>query len=346
MSFSSRKNSILPHIISLLVSVIIATAMWYTVSVRDRIEAQFEVTINYVGIPKNLIVTDGLINKVTVRMRGPQTLLRGVENQRLNQKIDLSMIKKGVTIVPLSTERLAAYYRAFEVLDVQPPRIVVNADLVVERSVPVQPVITSSLRSGVLTVENVVVTPPQVILTGPESVVSEISSLRLPVIVDPKAAGMSVDQTLPLDSPGLVSVNPRTVRVTYTITSGRVEVTRNYKVQITSERPSRYTVEPAEIPLTVEVPEALVKSTSYLTSLKVNASPPVDLEPGVPAEVELHYMIPDGMIVRNRPKTVLMTLKPDKNAVKAHKESGKTHKKDSGRDSSKDGSREDRHAKP
>ena len=135
MSFSSRKKSILPHIISLLVSVVIATAMWYTVSVRDRIEAQFEVNINYVGIPKNLIVTDGLINKVTVRMRGPQTLLRGIANQRLNQKIDLSMIKKGVTIVPLNTEHMAAYYRAFEVLDVQPPRIVVNADVVTAFSI-------------------------------------------------------------------------------------------------------------------------------------------------------------------------------------------------------------------
>lgn len=312
MSFSSRKKSILPHIISLLVSVIIATAMWYTVSVRDRIEAQVEVTINYVGIPKNLIVTDGLINKVTVRMRGPQTLLRGVENQRLNQKIDLSMIKKGVTIVPLNTERLAAYYRAFEVLDVQPPRIVVNADLVVERSVPVQPVITSSLRSGALTVENVVVSPSSVILTGPESVLSEITSLRLPVIVDPRSAGMSVDQTLPLDSPGLVSVNPRTVRVTYTITSGRVEAERTYRVQITAERPSHYTIEPREIPLKVEVPEALVKSTSYLNSLKITASPPVDLQPGVPTQVELHYIIPDGMIVHEKPDTAMITLKPDK----------------------------------
>ncbi len=308
MSFSSRKKSILPHIISLLVSVVIATAMWYTVSVRDRIEAQFEVNINYVGIPKNLIVTDGLINKVTVRMRGPQTLLRGIANQRLNQKIDLSMIKKGVTIVPLNTEHMAAY-RAFEVLDVQPPRIVVNADVVVERSVPIQPIITSSLRSGALTVENVVVTPPQVILTGPESVLSEISSLRLPVIVDPKAAGMSVDQTLPLDSPGLVTVNPKSVRVSYTITSGRISLERKYRIQVTSEKPSDYVVEPREIQLKVEVPEALVKSSSYLSSLKVSAIPPVDIKPGVRTEVDLHYRIPDGMTLIERPERVFMTLK-------------------------------------
>lgn len=309
MSFSSRKKSILPHIISLLVSVVIATAMWYTVSVRDRIEVQFEVNINYVGIPKNLIVTDGLINKVTVRMRGPQTLLRGIANQRLNQKIDLSMIKKGVTIVPLNTEHMAAYYRAFEVLDVQPPRIVVNADVVVERSVPIQPIITSSLRSGALTVENVVVTPPQVILTGPESVLSEISSLRLPVIVDPKAAGMSVDQTLPLDSPGLVTVNPKSVRVSYTITSGRISLERKYRIQVTSEKPSDYVVEPREIQLKVEVPEALVKSSSYLSSLKVSAIPPVDIKPGVRTEVDLHYRIPDGMTLIERPERVFMTLK-------------------------------------
>ena len=309
MSFSSKKKNILPHVIAVLVSVLIATAMWYTVSVRDRIETQFEVSINYTGIPKNLIVTDGLINKVTVRMRGPQTLLRGINSQRLNQQIDLSMIKKGVTIVPLSTEHLAAYYRAFEVLDVQPPRIVVKADEVVERIIPVQPVITSPLRSGALTVENVVVSPPTVTLTGPESVISEINALRLPITLDPKLAGTTVSQSLPLDTPGLVTATPKNVQATYTITSRRSVIQRAYRVEIVSDKPARYRVSPREVKISVEVPDALARSNSYLSSVQLSVVPPATLEPGVPVSVPLNSRLPDGMSMVECPETVEITLR-------------------------------------
>ena len=298
MSFSSRKKSILPHIISLLVSVVIATAMWYTVSVRDRIEAQFEVNINYVGIPKNLIVTDGLINKVTVRMRGPQTLLRGIANQRLNQKIDLSMIKKGVTIVPLNTEHMAAYYRAFEVLDVQPPRIVVKADNLIERSVPVRAEIESPLRSGVLTVENVIVSPASVTLRGPESVLSDMSHVPLSITLDPNAAGTTVRQNLPLDTPSLVNAMPGSVEVQYTITSGRTVVTRQVRVEMEAQNAQNYAVEPETLELLVEVPEALAKNSSYLRKLGVIVVPP-PMEVGQSRQVDPRIRLPEGMTLLN-----------------------------------------------
>lgn len=80
--------------------VLAAVGMWYVVSVRDRLEAQVEVNIDYYGIPPNLVVTDGLISKITVRLRGPETLLRSIPQQRLTQAVDLSDIKKGVTVVP------------------------------------------------------------------------------------------------------------------------------------------------------------------------------------------------------------------------------------------------------
>lgn len=307
MSFSSKKKSLLPTLFSALVSVLVATAMWYTVSVRDRIEAQFEVSIDYTGIPKGLIVTDGLINKVVVRMRGPETLLRSLNTQHLNQQIDLSLIKKGVTIVPLTTERLAGYYRAFEVLDVQPPRLVVKADNVVEKAVAVQPVMSSPLKSGALTVEKVTVTPPMVTLWGPESVVSEIPNLRLPVVLDPKAAGTTVTQNLPLDSPGLVSVTPKSVRVTYTITSSRVNVDRRYRIKLDTQKPDQYTLTPKDVVLTVEVPDALARSSAYLNSLSVRVTPPTDLAPGETREITLRYVVPEGMSLRGHPETVKIT---------------------------------------
>lgn len=77
--------------------------------------------------------------------------------------------------------------RAFELVDVQPPRIVITADTLAERSVPIRAVLESPLRSGALTVENVTVSPASVTLRGPEGVISSINNLPLGIRLDPKA---------------------------------------------------------------------------------------------------------------------------------------------------------------
>lgn len=287
-----------PHLVSLLVAVLTAVGMWYVVSVRDRLEAQVEVNIDYYGIPPNLVVTDGLISKVLVRLRGPETLLRSIPQQKLTQAVDLSGIKKGVTIVPLSGENMGPAFRAFELVDVQPPRIVIKADTLMERSVPLRAIVDSPLRGGALTVENVSVSPATVVLRGPESVVSDISSLPLTIMLDPKAAGTTVHQTVTLDTPSLVTATPSSVRVQYTITSGRTVVSRRCKVELSVENRRFYDVEPEEINVLVEVPEALAKNARYLGELEVSVVPPA-LEPGQNAKVELRFRLPEGMTLLN-----------------------------------------------
>ena len=293
---SSENNGSLrraPHLLSLLVAVLAAVGMWYVVSVRDRLEAQVEVNIDYYGIPPNLVVTDGLISKITVRLRGPETLLRSIPQQRLTQAVDLSDIKKGVTVVPLGGDNLGPTFRAFELVDIQPPRIVIK-----ERSVPLRTIVDSPLRGGALTVENVSVSPATVVLRGPEDVVSDISSVPLTIMLDPKAAGTTVHQTITLDTPSLVTANPPSVRVQYTITSGRTVVSRRCKVELAGENRRQYTVEPEEVTVLVEVPEALAKSARYLGQLEVSVTPPA-LEPEQSKKVELRFRLPEGMTLLN-----------------------------------------------
>ena len=58
---SSRNSRKAPHLLSLFVAFAVAVGMWYVVSVRDRLEVQLEVGIEYNGIPPGLVVTDGLV---------------------------------------------------------------------------------------------------------------------------------------------------------------------------------------------------------------------------------------------------------------------------------------------
>lgn len=298
MSLSStKKKALVLHLLSIMLSVVIATALWYMVSIRDRIEMQIDVSIDYIGIPKNLIVTDGLIRTITVRLRGPEALLRGTSSSHPRQQIDLSHIKKGVTVVPFTAEKLSGYYRAFDVLDVQPPRIVVKADHVLERTMPVQPELISNLRKGAVTVTNIKITPSTVTVKGPESIVGDLSSIRLPLEIDTRQTGTVTQQALSLDAPGLVTVTPSNVQASYTITSRRIVVEQKYQVAIASEAPENYKIIPGEAVLKVDVPEALAKSRSYLNMLKLTVIPPADMDENETRELPVHLRIPDGMTV-------------------------------------------------
>ncbi len=283
-----------PHLASLLVAVLAAVSMWYVVSVRERLEAQLEVTLDYYGIPANLVITDGLVNKAVVRLRGPETLLRSATQGKLIQAVNLSHIKKGVTVVPLTTEHLGPVFRAFELIDVQPPRVVITADTLIERAVPVRLTVDSPLRNGALTVENAKVTPATVTLRGPESIIQGISHVPATIMADPKAAGSTVHLTITLDTPSLVTAVPPTVKVQYSITSGRTAVDQRCKVEISAENPRLYKVEPDELTLSVEVPEALAKNARYLGQLEATVSPP-DLDEGESSQVEVRFRLPEGM---------------------------------------------------
>ena len=285
-----------PQTISILIAVLAATGMWYVVSVRDRIEAQYEVYVDYHSVPQKLVITEGLVSKISIRLRGPETLLRSFGQRHRTQQVDLSTVKKGTTVVPLTPEEMSGDLRAFEIIDITPARIVVKADNLAERSVPVKPVVSSPLRSGALTVGDVSVSPSSVTIKGPESIVSDMSSIRLPIMLESKAAGTTVSQMINLDTPGLVTAVPSAVRVQYTMTSGRTAVSRRLRVAVSASNPEAYAVEPAEIDVVVEVPEALAKNAGWLSRLSVSAFPP-ELAPGESARVRLRFRPPEGMAV-------------------------------------------------
>lgn len=278
----------------LLLSLCLASGMWYSVTIRDRVDAQLVVRLDYKRIPDNLVVTDGLVNEVRVRLRGPEALVRGINPQNLIQVINLAHIHKGSNTIPLVPEQWSAGLRAFEILEVTPARLTLEVDSLQERQVPVMATINSPLKNSVLQVERIQVTPPLVSVRGPESIVSGMKSIPLPVQLDPTAAAGEYSLPLPLDTPSLVSANPPTVRVSYAVTSTRKQITLERPVSIDAPSKKNYTATPAKLLLFVEVPEALVRNSVYLNQATINVAPP-PLEVGESATAPAHFDLPEGM---------------------------------------------------
>ena len=96
----------------------------------------------------------------------------------------------------------------------------------------------------------------------------------------------------------MVTANPPSVKVQYTITSGRTVVSRRCKVELAKESRPFYTVEPDEIAVLVEVPDALAKNGRYLGEMDISLITP-DIPPGESVKVPLRFKLPEGMTLLN-----------------------------------------------
>lgn len=291
MSFNYTSKT---HWLLLLMAFLAALAMWYMVTISDRLDAQVEVRLDYKSIPENLVVMDGLVNKVTVRIRGPQTLVRSINPQDMSQVINLSRLKKGSNVIPLVPEKLESNIRAFEVLEVVPPRLTIEVDALMERTLPIKPVLKSQLTNSVLTVDAITVTPPSITVRGPESLVGSMRNVNLTIPIDPTAAAGIHSQVFALDLPSLVTATPGAVKVQYTITSGRKEVLLQRDIVVDAADRRKYTVSPGSITLRVEVPEALSKNTAFLNKVRLTVTPPA-MQTGSSELVTVYVETPDGM---------------------------------------------------
>lgn len=290
-----------PNYLLAMVAILVALCMWYYVRVGEQMETQLDVDLDYAGIPANLVVTSGLVSKITVRLRGPAVLIRSIPQGMRNQIINLSTIKKGKTTVPIGGEDMGAVNRAFEVIDIQPPSLTVSADTLVERSVPVHTVFDYPLGDDAIPVENLTVKPPAVTIRGPEALIKDIHHVTLPIHIDPNAQDRTVDETMVLNTPGLVTSNPSSVRVGYRITSGREVIPHISPITLSGSKSKDYTTEPTELPLLVEVPKRLIKDENYLNKIRLYATIPA-LEPGQSKAMPIRAELPDG-ITLTRPIT-------------------------------------------
>ena len=87
---SSINNSRLQTVLSVLLSLVIATGLWYLVVGRDHVETQVELRVEYRGLPDGLVIREGMVNHISVRLRGSAELLRNLHSRDLVSQIVMS----------------------------------------------------------------------------------------------------------------------------------------------------------------------------------------------------------------------------------------------------------------
>jgi hypothetical protein len=272
----------------LLLSFALACGLWHTVSVRDRLEVQAEVTLNYRDMPEHLMVLDGMLKNFTVQVRGPRELVKSLDTKMLTYAVDLAQLRHGTNVIALDAPRAIVESRALDVMGLVPNRLVLMAEGVLESVVPLEARFSDPELAHVLKAKNLQVAPASVSLRGPESVIGKMRSLRLDVPLEPTATG---DYRLPfsVSTPPQVTAAPGTVLVSYGVVDNRVLVEFERTPILDARHAPLYRITPRKVALTLELPEGLDRSSLEKIRVVIDAN---ELPPSGSAEVRPSVELP------------------------------------------------------
>lgn len=302
----------------ILLALLLAVGLRYVVIGSSQVEAQFDLRVDYRGLPRGLVVSDGMIHRLSVRLRGSGELLRGLHSRDLSYTVDLSGVKKGANVLPLNVDDLLAF-RAYEVVEVSPSRLVLEVDSLSERVLPLDVSMTPLPRDTPLRLTSVLLEPSFVTVKGPESQVKTLEHLSVDFDPTQDMSEGTRTASVVIAGPAQVEITPPVTTLRYTLALKMAELELLRAVQLDDETPGRYEISPGMVALGVELPEGRLDDVAYQEAIRVVVRPPqssVDgagsgAEPGAGADAPVLVMLPAGArLTRVEPSMVTISLKP------------------------------------
>ena len=287
-------------------ALVIAFGLWAFVNFGERdTEEALKVPIELRNIPASLMITSPRVDFVDVRVVGPRTLLGRIDYTQLRLPLDLNGARVGPAIFTVNTDRLN-FPRGVRVVRITPAQITVLLERVRRRTVPVRLQIEGEPPADFRIVQSSL-TPAEVEISGPESLLSPIEEAVTEVLRLDDTARATIRRELPLEPLGeYVTARPASVEALVEIEEVMIERKIDaVPVSVTSSSPGERLLDPTTVNLVVRGPRRVVEAVDPSGWVTVAAE---GLEPGVHrVDVKLDAP-PETEIVAVEPARVLLTV--------------------------------------
>jgi len=181
-----------------VISLVLAGMLWTVIATETSSEIGMEVPLEYRNIPPQLEITGDTTNMVQVRLRGPSNVIRDINARDVSTTIDLSKMRPGDKIIPLSPQNVQGPFGA-EVIRVNPSSVRFNLERSLTKTLVVVPTILGQPSDG-FEIGTVIVNPSTVEVEGPESRLNSLDSIAtVPIRLDRRQT--HIEQTADLDVP-------------------------------------------------------------------------------------------------------------------------------------------------
>jgi YbbR domain-containing protein len=160
------------------VSLLLAFFLWFSINVSERdAEGTLEVPLRVRALAPGVIVTSQPAKPIAVTVRGPRTILDGVDERRTRMAVDLSDVAPGELREELNADMLRPELpRRLKVVRIEPARVKVRVERLARRRLPVKAELDGAPPMGYTA--DTTVTPGDVEVSGPASKVDDLKEIK------------------------------------------------------------------------------------------------------------------------------------------------------------------------
>lgn len=158
-----------------LLSLFLAFFCWYLVSGSEKVDTWIEIPLEFSDLPDDYVIRSGMRNRIQVRVRGASGIIRGLDSQHLAYKAKLSSLRLGTNTILLNQKNIPLN-TSLEVIEISPPRLELNVDKIVSKTLPVKVVWHGEVPND-LVLKETWARPETITLTGASAVLSEMEDV-------------------------------------------------------------------------------------------------------------------------------------------------------------------------
>lgn len=292
---------------TMLLALALAIFTWFLVTGREVIETWVEMPVVMTNPPEGMIIEEGMIDKIQVRLRGPKGLVGSLVSQTLTYPLDVSKLVLGQQVVEIDSSRLP-FSSTYEIIEVRPNRLKLVVDRRTAKTIPLEAAWSGQLNPDYV-LREVRATPTEVEIRGPETKLRKIAATKVVLHEDfldnvPEQWAEDVGVELPDE----IRASPGKVRVEAFFSARTREIW--VKLPLSFDEPRGYGVAVAQdfVRLLIEGPIALFRNNDYRTDMAATLVFPEKLAAGK-HDLDYQVTLPEGcQLMRKNPETVSTTL--------------------------------------
>lgn len=272
-----------------LLALALAVAVWIAVTGEGRGVQDFSVPVDVV-LGAGATLTAPPPTRVTVRLRGPDSLLRRMDPYDLTLRVDLRDAAGGERVVQLTPRNVAGVPRDVEVALIDPDRLRMAIAKKKRREVRVVPTIVGKPPRG-YQVYRAVARPEALAIEGPETKIAAVTRLSTdPIRVDDKSEPFTARVGAVPDTADVRVADVRPLDVTVYIDLAAVDATIDRVPVVAAGATGSVVIVPPSIAVAVSAPSALIpklRAGHMRAVVDLNGSAALPVIAGAPLRIEL-----------------------------------------------------------
>jgi len=203
VQMSYIKDLVFENLSLKIASLFFAVILWFyitPISIRDSVEVNYVLPLELKNIPENIMVAGKFEDRINVRLKGRQNILRDIAPGQLSVSLDLTNVRAGQKYYTLDNSNInVPPGTKIDVIRIEPRKIKIDVVRSLKKDVKVQIDVKGRPAAG-YKVKDVSINPAQLTVEGAEDEVEALLLLEGPAI-DVTGRKRSFSKDIKIDTP-------------------------------------------------------------------------------------------------------------------------------------------------